>query len=52
MKEKYPMEDTAVEDCISNTEVLENWLVSAKMGDNLKKILVPKTSNLKHLEQK
>nr|CAH0102372.1 unnamed protein product [Daphnia galeata] len=44
VKEKYPMEGTVVEDCISNTEVLQNWLVSAKVGDNLKKILVPKTN--------
>lgn len=43
VKEKYPMEGTAVEDCITNTEVLQSWLVSAKPGDNLKKILVPKT---------
>jgi hypothetical protein len=45
VKEKYPLEGTSVEDCITNTEVLENWLSSAKTGDNLKKILVPKTSN-------
>ena len=44
VKEKYPTEGTIVEDCITNTEVLENWLISAKPGDNLKKILVPKTS--------
>ncbi|XP_046459806.1 nuclear export mediator factor NEMF-like isoform X2 [Daphnia pulex] len=44
VKEKYPLEGTSVEDCITNTEVLENWLSSAKTGDNLKKILVPKTN--------
>lgn len=44
MKEKYVIERSPEEDCISNTEVLHSWLIAAKAGDNLKKILVPKTS--------
>jgi len=45
VKEKYPVEGNPSEDCTSNTEILQNWLMAAKPGDNLKKVLVPKTSN-------
>lgn len=44
VKEKYPTEGSNGEDCLTNTEVLQNWLEAAKPGDNLKKVLVPKTS--------
>lgn len=44
VKEKYQRESSTAEIDPLTTETLKNWFASAKEGDNLKRILVPKTS--------
>jgi len=44
VKEKYQRESSTAEIDPLTTETLKNWFASAKEGDNLKRILVPKTN--------
>jgi len=44
VKEKYQRESTMAEVVALTTETLSSWFASAKEGDNLKKILVPRTN--------
>ena len=46
MKEIYPAANRKAEEYSLNEEILKGYLGLAKSGDNLKKILVPKTGKL------